>query len=144
MEKRIDLQLFAVKNYDPNDVIVAFAGRTITGFSDGTYVTASKDEAKWETHVGAQGEVTRSRNRHPIGRITFTLKRSSPDIDFLLGKMNSNDIDPCNVVDRNQKNVTAGGSEAWIAEFPDFEATEGDDVPEIEFEIEVADFELRA
>jgi len=132
-----------VRNYDPNDVLLTFAGRTITGYSDGTYVTASKDEAKWETHVGAQGEVTRSRNRHPVGRVTFTLKRSSPDLDFLLNKMNSEDIDPCYIIDRNDKAVTAGGSEAWIAEFPDFEATAGDDVPEIEFEVEVADFELR-
>jgi len=133
----------SVKNYDPNDVLLVFAGRTITGFSDGTYITASKDEAKWETHVGAQGEVTRSRNRHPVGRVSFTLKRSSPDYDFLLQKMNSNDIDPCFVQDRNDKKVTVGGSEAWIAEFPDFEATAGDDVPETEFEVEIADFEMR-
>ena len=132
-----------VKNYDPQDVIFVFAGRTITGFSGGTFLTASKDEAKWETHVGAQGEVTRSRNRHPIGRITATIQRTSPHFDFLLQKMNSNDIDPCNIVDRNSKQVTAGGSEAWIAEFPDFEATAGDDVPEVEFEFEIADFEMR-
>jgi len=134
----------SVKNYDPQDVLLVFAGRTITGFSDGTYITASKDEAKWETHVGAQGEVRRSRNRHPVGRITVTLDRTSPDMDFMIRKMNSNDIDPCYVVDRNDKKVTAGGSEAWIAEFPDFEATAGDDTPEVEFEIEIADFEMRA
>ena len=133
----------AVKNYDPQDVMVVFAGTTLTGFGEGTYITVSKDEAKWETHVGAQGEVTRSRNRHPIGRVTVTLQRTSPVFDFMLQKMNSNDIDPCHVVDRNDKKVTAGGSEAWIAEFPDFEATAGDDVPEIEFEILVADFEMR-
>ena len=40
----------AVKNYDPNDVIVAFAGRTITGFSDGTYVTAGGSEAWIAVH----------------------------------------------------------------------------------------------
>jgi len=133
-----------VKNYDPQDVMVAFAGRTLTGFGEGTYITASKDESKWTTHVGAQGEVRRSRNRHPIGRITVTLDRTSPDYDFMIQKMNSNDIDPCYVIDRNDKKVTAGGSEAWIAEFPDFEGTAGDDTPETEFEIEIADYEMRA
>jgi len=133
-----------VRNYDPMDVMVTFGGRTLTGFGTGTYITASKDEAKWATHVGGQGEVRRSRNRHPVGRITVTLDRTSPDIDFMLSKMNSDDIDACYIVDRNDKSVTAGGSEGWIAEFPDFEAAAGDSVPEIEFEIVIADFELRA
>lgn len=133
----------AIKNYDPQDYMITFAGQTITGLADGTPITASKDEAKWETHVGAQGEVARSRNRHPVGRITVTVQRTSPDLDFLLKKMNSNDIDACYLVDRNDKNVTAGGSEAWIAEFPDFEVTAGDDMPEVEFEILISDFEMR-
>ncbi len=133
----------SVKSYDPLEDILVYGGRTITGFADGTFITASKLERKWETHVGAHGEVTRSRNRHPVGQITFTLHRSSPDIDYLIGKMNSNDIDVCNVVSRNTKQITAGGSQAWIAEFPEFQSTSGDDVPEFEFVVEVADFEMK-
>ncbi|MBW2672322.1 MAG: DUF3277 domain-containing protein [Deltaproteobacteria bacterium] len=133
-----------VANYDPQDVMLVFGGRTITGFSDGTYITAEKTDPKWTTHVGAQGEVVRARNRSPIGTITFTLKRTSPDLDYLIDLMNSNEVKECYLIDRNDKQVTAGGREAWIAEFPSFGATAGTDIPDIEFKVEIADFELRS
>ena len=44
-----------VRNYDPEDYMLVFAGRTITGLADGTPITAGKDANRWETHVGAQG-----------------------------------------------------------------------------------------
>lgn len=132
-----------VRNYDPEDYMLVFAGRTITGLADGTPITTGKDANRWETHVGAQGEVSRSRNRNPLGHITVTLKRTSPDLAYLIQKANSDDVDPVHLVDRNTGEFTAGGSEAWVEKLPDLTATAGDNVPDIEFTIRIADYEVR-
>ncbi len=132
-----------VRNYDPEDYMLVFAGRTITGLADGTPITAGKDTNRWETHVGAQGEVSRSRNRNPLGHITVTLKRTSPDLSFLIQKANSDDVDPAHLVDRNTNEFTAGGSEAWVEKLPDLTGVAGDSVPDIEFTIRIADYEVR-
>ena len=132
-----------VRNYDPEDYMLVFAGRTITGLADGTPITAGKDANRWETHVGAQGEVSRSRNRNPLGHITVTLKRTSPDLAYLIQKANSDDVDPVHLVDRNTGEVTVGGSEAWVEKLPDLTAAAGDSVPDIEFTIRIADYEVR-
>jgi len=132
-----------VRNYDPEDYMLVFAGRTITGLADGTPITAGKDANRWETHVGAQGEVSRSRNRNPLGHITVTLKRTSPDLAYLIQKANSDDVDPVHLVDRNTGEFTAGGSEAWVEKLPDLSAVAGDSVPDIEFTIRIADYEVR-
>ena len=132
-----------VRNYDPEDYMLVFAGRTITGLADGTPITAGKDANRWETHVGAQGEVSRSRNRNPLGYITVTIKRTSPDLAYLIKKANSDDVDPVYLVDRNTGEITAGGSEAWVEKLPDLTAVAGDSVPDIEFTIRIADYEVR-
>ena len=132
-----------VRNYDPEDYMLVFAGRTITGLADGTPITAGKDANRWETHVGAQGEVSRSRNRNPLGHITVTQKRTSPDLAYLIQKANSDDVDPVHLVDRNTGEFTDGGSEAWVEKLPDLTAAAGDSVPDIEFTIRIADYEVR-
>ncbi len=132
-----------VRNYDPDDYMLVYGGRTITGLAAGTPITAGKDENRWETYVGAQGEVTRSRNRNPLGHITVTLKRTSPDLGYLLQKANSDDIDSAHLVDRNTGEFTAGGSECWVEKLPDLTGVAGDAVPEIEFTIRIADYEVR-
>ena len=132
-----------VRNYDPEDYMLVFAGRTITGLADGTPITAGKDANRWETHVGAQGEVSRSRNRNPPGHITVTLKRTRPDLSFLIQKANSDDLDPVHLAARNTSEVTAGGSEAWVEKLPDLSTAAGDSVPDIEFTIRIADYEVR-
>jgi hypothetical protein len=132
-----------VRNYDPEDYMLVFAGRTITGLADGTPITAVKEANRWETHVGAQGEVSRSRNRNPLGHITVTLKRTSPDFTFLIQKANSDDVDPVHFVDRNTGEVIPGGTKAWVEKLPDLTATAGDSVPDIEFTIRIADYEVR-
>ncbi len=132
-----------VSNYDPEDYMLVYGGRTITGLAAGTPITATKETNRWETYVGAQGEVTRTRNRNPLGSITVTVKRTSPDFAYLVQKANSDDIDSVHLIDRNTSEITVGGSEAWIEKLPDFTAVAGDTVPEIEFTIRIVDYEAR-
>lgn len=132
-----------VRNYDPDDYMLVVGGRTITGLADGTPITAAKETNRWEVHVGAQGDVDRSRNLNPLGTITVTLRRTSPDFSYLIRLANSDDVFAAHLVDRNTSEVTAGGSKCWIEKLPDLTGVAGDSVPDIEFTIRVADYEVR-
>ncbi len=132
-----------IRTYDPEDYMLVYGGRTITGLAAGTPITAAPDENRWEPYVGAQGEVTRSRKRNSMGHITVTVERTSPDLSYLIQKANSDDIDAAHLIDRNTSELTAGGSQCWIERLPDLSGVAGDDVPEIEFTIRIADYEVR-
>lgn len=131
------------RNYDPESYMLVVGGRTITGLAAGTPVSAGKEANRWETYVGAQGEVSRSRNRNPLGHITVTVERTSPDFSYLVGLANGDNTFSAHLIDRNTSEVTAGGSECWIEKLPDLSGVAGDSIPEIEFTIRVADYEVR-
>lgn len=71
------------KNFDPGRVVVIFAGRRISGFMDGTFVSCERAEDAFSLHVGATGDVTRVRNRNRTGSVTITITQSSPSNDDL-------------------------------------------------------------
>ena len=66
-----------MKTFDPKLVTVLIAGVPITGFADGELVTVEKNEDEWGYHVGADGEVTRVRQRQPMYTVTVRLAGSS-------------------------------------------------------------------
>ncbi|WP_205628675.1 phage structural protein, partial [Acinetobacter baumannii] len=66
------------RTYDPNNVTVVIDGRFITGFQEGSFVQASKDEENFSTKVSAQGEVAVALSNNPLGTITITLSQTSP------------------------------------------------------------------
>lgn len=72
-----------VRGYDPAQVIVTVDGNTITGFADGTFVNAERNNDAFTLTVGADGEATRSKSNDLSGRITITLQQSSPSNDIL-------------------------------------------------------------
>jgi len=130
-----------METYDPKDVSVVVDGLVAHGFADGTFVSATKEEDSYETYVGAQGEVTRSRNANKIGTITLTLKSTSAFNSELLRLSKKKDTFPARVIDRNTGGVRAGGSRAWVQKPADYEA--GDEVQEREWNIVVADFNMK-
>ena len=73
----------AFNNYDPKRVVVYYQGIRLEGFMDGTFVTAEYDEDNFEGFSGADGDVTRIRNRNEMGTVTITLTQSSPSNDSL-------------------------------------------------------------
>lgn len=129
------------RTYDPREVTVTVDGRVLTGVADGTFVSTEKEEDLWEHYVGAQGEVARSRNAHPIGTITVTLETTSPSNAHLNALARSQDTFAAKVVDRQNNNITIGGSDCWIQKPADLEF--GGEVTEVEWTIVVADYEQR-
>lgn len=130
-----------VRTYDPRDVAVIVDGRIITGVADGTFVSAEKEEDQWEPYVGAQGEVARARNAHPIGTISVTVEHTSPSNAHLAQLAGSSRLFPARVVDRQNNNVSIGGSACWVQKPGSMEF--GGEVSEIEWVIVVADYEQR-
>ncbi len=100
--------------YDPREVTLTVDGGAIVGFAEGTYITAEKDEDLYTEHVGSQGEVTRSRNPHPMGEITVTLKSSSPSNKKLFDLSQSQELFGVFVVDDNTGAFSAGGNKCWV------------------------------
>lgn len=101
--------------YDPMDVNVIVDGTILTGFADGEFVTVEKDEENFTSYVGAKGEVTRAKNANNMGKITVTLKHTSPSNAFLSQLAKRKDAFPANVVDLNADGAAnAGGTNCYI------------------------------
>jgi hypothetical protein len=67
-------------------VRVIFAGIPITGFGDGTYITAARRNPTWTMVSGADGETARSKSNDKSGSVVFTLLQTSASNDLLSAK----------------------------------------------------------
>ncbi len=124
--------------YDPRLVNVLIDGTYLTGFGDGTFVQAEKDEENYTTHVGAKGEISRARNANPLGTITVTLKSTSPSNALLNSKALSGDTFECEVVDANDLAKKAGGSACWIEKPSGI--MWGEEIETVDWTIKVGDY----
>jgi hypothetical protein len=69
--------------YDPAQVVVTWGPYLLSGFMDGTFINVQRDEDAFFKKIGADGEVSRTRNRNRGGSATFTLKHTSSSNDAL-------------------------------------------------------------
>jgi hypothetical protein len=102
-----------VKNYDPALYRVIFAGSPITGFGDGTWITASRRNPTWSLTAGADGEVARAKSNDKTGSVVFTLLQSSASNDVLSAlhltdELTGNGVGPILVQDLNGTTVLQG------------------------------------
>lgn len=106
--------------YNPDEVNINVGPLLITGFAEGTFITVAKaDPELYKKHVGAKGEVSRTKNLNNMGTITFTLKGTSPanaQLDLL--KFNPALI-PVSLTNTSDAQFVAGGEEAWVDNDPD-------------------------
>lgn len=73
----------AFKTYNPRRVTFSFKGLNISAFMDGTFIEVERNEDAFMTHVGANGDVTRTKNQNKTGKVTITLVAASLDNDLL-------------------------------------------------------------
>ncbi|KAB8139265.1 DUF3277 domain-containing protein [Gracilibacillus oryzae] len=102
-----------VRTYAAENCTLVFGGVYITGFGDGTYITAEKQEDSFTTHVSAQGEISTAETHNTLGTITATLAQTSPSLKYLTDAHNRKAVEPCYVIDSNT-GEQIGGSEARI------------------------------
>jgi len=108
--------------YDPVEVSLIISGLTATGFFDGTFIACARiDPEVYKTHVGAYGEVARTKNNNKAGTVTFTLKKTSPfnkQLDIL--KLLDTSF-PILVRNNSSQKHLAIATSAWISNEPDID-----------------------
>jgi hypothetical protein len=125
--------------YDASLVTVTVDGRFITGFQEGSFVQAEKDEENFTTKVSAQGEVSIAFTNNPLGTITLTLAQDSPSLPYIIQKSKSKNPFPVWVT-YNDGTVKekAGGTRALIKKSPS--KTFSGEIEDREVEIQVFDY----
>lgn len=128
------------ESYDPKKVNVIVNGLYLTGYMDGTFVSAEKNEDNTIPHIGAHGEVTYAKSADNTGTITVTLKQTSPSLAALMQLANS-DVDfPVQVIDANSSKRRVGGNECRMLKTPTIEF--GAEVSGVEVQFYVADYSV--
>lgn len=72
-----------LKTYNLKEVAIVCGGNLGQGFSDGDAVTVEYDDNIYNTSVGADGEVTRSKSNNRVATITIRLQKTSDFNDVL-------------------------------------------------------------
>lgn len=110
-----------IGTYDARKVVTTIAGIFITGYADGSFVKASKDNDNFETSSSAQGDAVVSINGDNMGTIEITLNQTSPSISYLDGLANSRAMVPVWVNSNNEIKEVAGGTKAMVTKPSDKE-----------------------
>ena len=115
----------SVKTYNPADVLAVLAGIPISGYADGTFITASRDNPSWNSLVGSDGEGARAKSNDKSGTITFTLLQTSLSNDLLSGlitldELSGDGVGPFMIKDNSGRTLLTAES-AWIEKPADSE-----------------------
>lgn len=133
----------ALDKYDPASVVLAFAG-IVTGYADGSFIKAGRNEETWKLIVGADGRGCRVRNRNSSGRLTLTLMQTSPTNAILsalatLDEETGAGVTPLLLKDLNGVELIAA-AEAWVVK--PAEKGYGKDLGDREWVIELGDCKM--
>lgn len=124
--------------YDPKNVSVVIDNVFVTGFAEGSMVSAAKDEENFQTKVSAKGEVSVAKTNNPLGTLTVTLSADSPHLKRLTSLANSGKMVSAWVNQSAPIKERKGGSKAMVKKPADAEYS--DEVGDREFELQVFDY----
>lgn len=130
-----------MNTYDPKKVIFTFGGYAGHGYSDSTFIEVLRDEDGWSKKVGADGEVTRTRNNNQGGRVRITVQQGSAFNDILSAlaaadELTATSVHTLQVTDLNGTSLEHSQN-AWIVKYPDaaFAKESGDRVWEFDCDV---------
>lgn len=110
--------------YDPTKVIVSIGGVTVTGWTDGDFITARRSSDSYTKKVGADGEVSRAKNADRTGEIELKLSQTSKANDELSALFNlqllggSDTTFPIGIADLSGRTVLAA-AQCWLRTAPE-------------------------
>lgn len=137
----------AATTYDPTKLNVIVGGVIVTGFSDGDFITAKRDEDLYMKRVGADGHVARARNGNKSGTIEIKLLQSSPAVNQLAALValdnfffDGNVLIPIAIVSPGDGAELVATTSAWLKTPP--EMVFGKEVGERTFVFDCADLKL--
>lgn len=115
----------AVLTYDPKQVSVIVGGKIMSGFSDTTFIKASRNEQAFNLKVGVDGEGTRAKSNNLSGKLEITLMQSSESNDDLSGFAAADELANAGVVpvlinDKSGRTVLQATT-MWIQKYADVE-----------------------
>lgn len=115
-----------MKTYNADEVSIIFGGIPISGgFADGEFLRIEQNEEAFQTVVGTDGEVTRSKTNNKTARVTIILMQSSTFNAALSALHEADKITPggTGVVPLLVKNNNGldlyTAKDAWIVQAPD-------------------------
>ena len=71
-----------VKTYDPKKVLISLGPHSVTGYSDGTFVSIEPNGDGITAKTGCDGEKVRSMDPDESAKITIKLLQMSPTVGF--------------------------------------------------------------
>jgi Protein of unknown function (DUF3277) len=115
----------AVKTYDPKQVTMIVGGKIITGFTDGTFILAERNENMFNLKVGVDGIGTRAKSNNQSGKLTITLHQSSNSNDDLSALASADELSntgavPVLMKDSSGRTIVTALT-AWIQKYANAE-----------------------
>ena len=108
--------------YDPKQVNLILDGYTVTGFADGTFIKIERlDPEIYKTHVGAHGEVGRTRNPNKAGKIAFTTKGTAPANVIIDAMKNLSVPIAFAIINKSDTSFAVAATNAWLSKDPNVE-----------------------
>ena len=133
--------------YDTTKLTVIVGGVIVTGFSDGDFITAKRDEDLHMKRVGADGHVARARNGNKSGTIEIKLLQSSPAVNQLAALValdnflfDGDILIPIAIVSPGTGAELVASTQSWLKTPP--EMVFGKEVGERTFVFDCADLKL--
>jgi len=137
----------ATSTYDPSKLTVIVGGVIVSGFSDGDFITAKRDEDLYMKRVGADGHVARARNGNKSGTIEIKLLQSSPAVNEIAALValdnflfDGDILIPIAIVSPGDGAELVAATQAWLKTPP--EMVFGKEVGERTFIFDCADLKM--
>lgn len=119
------------------DTVVVVGGIILTGFMDGTPISAEKNEDTFTQHVGADGSVSYIESNDNTGTFTFTLKDDSSVLPALESLRKSKESFNVTITD-TKRGKRISGEDCRFAKNAPF--SRGADMEGVEYTILAADY----
>lgn len=119
--------------YNAKDCTVQVDGVFITGLGE-DMISWEKEEAYFETSVGAQGDIVKNEINNDIHTLTVTVQVTSPQYGYLVSLAKRSEPFPV-WVSNKPLGITVGGTMANIAEAPPISLKNTAEDAEIKFTV---------
>jgi len=115
----------SVLTYNPKQVTLSLGAKTMTGFMDGTFILAERNDQAFHLKVGSDGEGARAKSADQSGKVTLTLLQTSPSNDDLSAFANADELSgagefPLLLRDASGRTLMSAVT-AWIQKFANTE-----------------------
>lgn len=134
----------AVRTYDPSKVIINIGGFPISGFADGSFIVAQRENDSFTKVAGADGVVSRAKSSDKSGNIALTLAQTSPSNDILSTLLTADELTGAGVIPVILKDMsgrtTMIAANGWIRKPANAEF--GKEITNREWMIDIAEFNI--